>query len=196
MATTTRKRPTGRRAGDSGTRDAILDAALHLFGERGYDGTSVRAIAAQAGVDPALIRHFFGDKPTLFATVVADGTGIPELVQAALTGDPERVGENVTRAFLTLWEEPQSRPILLALLRSAVTSPQAAQLLREILPGRSPAFREVVSRRSFGLAASHLFGIALARHVIGLPTMTEPTLDELVAEAAPTIHRYLTNTHR
>ena len=79
---------TGRRAGNSGTRDAILDAATALFAERGYEGASMRTIAAAAGVDPALIRHFFDDKDTLFATVIADRTIIFQQLAASLPGDP------------------------------------------------------------------------------------------------------------
>jgi len=92
---TTRKRRTGRRAGSSGTRDAILDAATKLFGERGYDGASIRTIAAAAAVDPALIRHFFGDKQTLFATVVAGRTIIFERLAGSLQGDQASIGQRV-----------------------------------------------------------------------------------------------------
>ncbi|MFC0712994.1 TetR/AcrR family transcriptional regulator [Cellulomonas biazotea] len=195
MGTTTPARRTGRRTGDSGTRDAILDAALALFAERGYDGASIRAIASAAGVDPALIRHFFGDKDTLFATVVADRTAIPGIVGRAIGGDPATAGRAVTDAYLRLWEAPATRPVLLALVRSAVTSERAAQMLREILLTHTAQADPDRARRAT-LAGTHLLGVAVARHVVHLPPIADLTHDELVDEVAPTIQRYLTGTHR
>lgn len=190
-----RKKPTGRRAGDSGTRDAILDAALDLFAERGFEGASLRAIASQAGVDPALIRHFFGDKETLFATTIADRTAIPGRLVGALHGSPEDLGSRVTDAYLRLWEEPPTRPILLTLVRSATTSELAAQMLREILVGRARDQARIIDdehMRRVGLAGAHLLGIAIARHVIQLPAVADIDHDTLVALAAPTVQRFLT----
>ncbi|MCL2423496.1 MAG: TetR family transcriptional regulator [Micrococcales bacterium] len=182
-----RRRPTGRRAGDSGTRDNILDAASTLFAERGYDATSVRAVAESAGVDPGLIRHFFGDKSTLFATVVADRTSIPSRLASALDGDQNTLGARVADAYLRLWDDPQTRPTLLALVRSATTSPEAAAMLRDTLTSRAP-----VPHHGIALAASHLFGIAFTRHIVALPAITALDHETLVAAVAPTIQHYLT----
>lgn len=193
-----RKRPTGRRAGDSGTRDAILDAARELFAERGYDGASIRAIAAAAGVDPALIRHFFGDKDTLFATTVADRTNIPERLAGCFTGDPAMLGARITDTYLRLWEDAELGPILMSLARSAVTSPQAAEMFIDVLGakadnvmGHDSNIAQVHIRR-VALAASHLFGVAMGRHVIKIPPLVDMPHEELVAELAPTIQRYFT----
>lgn len=201
-----RARPTGRRVGDSGTRDAILDAALVLFAERGYDGASIRSIAAAAGVDPALIRHFFGDKDTLFATAVADRSTIPERLAGSFSGDPDSIGERVTDSYLQLWEDPKTRPILLALVRSATSSGRAADMLREILWSRARSHDARLENddpepddervQRIALAAAHLFGVAVARHVIALPPITALDHDSLVAQIAPTIQRYLTGTHQ
>jgi AcrR family transcriptional regulator len=192
-----RRRPGGRRAGDSGTRDAILDAATKLFSQRGYDGSSLRAIAAAAGVDPALIRHFFGDKATLFAAVVADRTAIMERLAGSLAGDQRTVGLRVTSTYLRLWEEPQTRPVLLAITRSATTSERAAQMLTEALGGRirAEAGEEAERIQRITFAGSHLFGLAVARHIIKQPSVAEMDLDQLVAQVAPTIQRYLTGNH-
>ena len=195
--TTARKRPTGRRAGDSGTRDAILDAASALFAEHGYEGASIRAIAAAGGVDPGLIRHFFGDKQTLFTTVVADRTAIPGRLAAAVGDDPSTAGRAFTDAYLRLWEDPETRPVLFALVRSAMTSPGATEMLRELLLSRVLVPDGGAERLSqVALAGAHLFGIAMARHVIGLPPVVALSHDELVDQGAPTIQRYLTGTHR
>jgi AcrR family transcriptional regulator len=194
----TRKRRTGRRAGDSGTRDAILDAATRLFGERGYDGASIRMIATAAGVDPALIRHFFGDKDTLFATVVADRTIIFERLAASLPGDRASLGQRVADTYLRLWEQPQTQPILMAIVRSAMTSDKAAQMLRGALANRISAHAGEPDRdraRLLALAGSHLFGLAVARHIIKVPAIAQLAHEDLVAQVAPTIQRYLTGTH-
>jgi AcrR family transcriptional regulator len=193
--TTRRERPTGRRAGDSGTRDAILDAALRLFAQHGFDKASLRAIAGEAGVDPALVRHFYGDKEALFATAVASRTTIVERVAAAVPGDRATAGVRVTTAYLGLWEDPATRAVLLALVRSATTSEHAADMLRDVLLGRIPSAlgdleNPAVSRR-LALAASHLMGLALARYVVRLPPLATLTTEELVAQVAPTIQRYL-----
>lgn len=197
MTDTTRSRPTGRRTGDSGTRDAILDAALALFAARGYESASLRAIAAAAGVDPALIRHFFGDKETLFATVVADRTAIPERIGAAVAGDPSTAGRAVTDTYLRLWEEPGTGAILRALVRSATTSDGAARMLREVLLGRVLGQAGVGAEQLTGvaLAGSHLLGVAVARHVVALPPIADLSHEALVDQVAPTIQRYLTGTH-
>lgn len=193
-----RRRPTGRRSGDSGTRDAILDAALQLFAEHGFEGASLRAIATAAGVDAALIRHFFGDKETLFATVVADRTTIPARMAAAVGDSSATAGRALTDTYLRLWEDPETGPVLMALVRSATTSPQAARMLSEMLIARvlDDAGVSPVDRSHVALAGVHLLGIAVARHVVLLPPITALTHDELVDEVAPTIQRYLTGTHR
>jgi AcrR family transcriptional regulator len=189
---------TGRRAGNSGTRDAILDAATALFAERGYQGASMRTIAATAGVDPALIRHFFGDKDTLFATVIADRTIIFQRLAASLPGDPSQIGTRVADAYLQLWEQPHTRSILMTIVRSATTSEKAAQMLRYALADTirdhagEPDHRKA---QLLALAGSQLFGLAIARHIIKVPAITQLALDDLVAEVAPTIQRYLTGKH-
>jgi AcrR family transcriptional regulator len=145
-----------RRPGGSRTRDAILDAATKLFAERGYDGASIRTIAGAAGVDPALIRHFFGDKDTLFTAVVADRTIIFERLAASLPGDPATLGHRVADTYLRLWEQPQTRPILMAIARSATTSDKAAKMLRDALARRIRAdagYADTEQARRLALAA-------------------------------------------
>ena len=194
------RRPTGRRAGDSGTRDSILDAALALFAEHGYDGASVRAIAASAGVDPALVRHYFGDKAGLFTATVADRTAIPERVFGSLAGDPDDIGRRVTDAYLRMWEEPDTRLILMALVRSASTSARAASMLAQLLGARVRAqtaahgASEEQARRLV-IAGSHLLGLAFVRHIVKAEPLIAIDHDSLVDAVAPTIQRYLTGTH-
>ena len=196
-STPRRKRPTGRRTGDSGTRDAILDAARDLFAEHGYEGASMRAIASRAGVDSGLIRHFFHDKETHFATTMADRTVIPERMAAAFGGPRESFGQRATDTYLRLWDEEETKPILLALVRSAMTSEHAAELLIEVIMGRVrasailPDGEDPITPR-FALAAAHLFGVAVARNVLKVPILADLPHDELVAQLAPVIQAYLT----
>ncbi|MFF1571444.1 TetR family transcriptional regulator [Leifsonia sp. NPDC058292] len=192
-----RKRPTGRRTGDSGTRDAILDAARDLFAERGLDGASVRAIANAAGVDPALIRHFFGDKGTLFAATVANRTTIPQRIAETLVGDPATVGRRVTDTYLRLWEEPATRPTLLSLVRSAVTSEHAADMLIDVMVSRVRTQEgaeavDDIRMRQIALAASHLLGVAIARYVLKAAPVVALDRETIVDEVSPAIQRYLT----
>ncbi|HEU5107853.1 MAG TPA: TetR family transcriptional regulator, partial [Micromonosporaceae bacterium] len=116
---------TGRRPGQTETREDILAAARRLFGERGYDGTTIRGIAAEAGVNPALVHHFFGTKDRMF--VAALNLPIdPVTVVARLTDGPrEETAQRLLRMFLELWREPDSRASFLALVRSVSTNERA-----------------------------------------------------------------------
>lgn len=192
------RRPAGRRKGDSGSKDAVLDAARDLFAELGFEGASMRAIAARAGVDPALIRHFFGDKDGLFVATMENRTQIPDRIAAALAGPPDSLGERAANTYLGLWEDPETQPILLSLVRSAMTSDKAAQLLVEAIAGRVYGASvsdagELAKIRGMALAGSHLFGLAVARHIFHIPVLDEMTHDELVALVAPVIQQYLTH---
>ncbi|GIG39156.1 TetR/AcrR family transcriptional regulator [Cellulomonas phragmiteti] len=189
-----RPRPTGRRPGDSGTRDAILDAALALFAERGYDGASLRAIAAAAGVDPGLIRHFFGDKEALFATAVADRMQVAHLLARAASADPTTAGRAMTEAYLGLWEGPDTGPIVRALVRSATTSESAARMMREMIGPRihDATGGDTALAGRIALAASNLLGVAMARYVIGVGPVVDLPRDELVDRLAPVVQHYLT----
>ena len=124
----------GRRTGDSGTRDAILVAARDAFARHGYDAASIRGIAGAAGVDPALVYHFFGNKEQLFATALDLPIDAYQVGEAVLHGGPhEQVGERLTRVFLSVWGNPHSRASLLALIRSATTNEQAASMFRQFI---------------------------------------------------------------
>src|SRR5689334_4798640 len=122
---------TGRRRGPSSTREAILDAARQRFADAGYDGTSLRAIAADAGVDPGVVVHFFGTKGGLFRAVVRWPFD-PAVVVSQIQGSGvEGLGGRVARGFFGMWEDPGTRTALLAVLRSAMTHEASAALLRE-----------------------------------------------------------------
>ena len=187
----------GRRPGESGARERIAESAREAFGELGFDGATMRSIATRAGVDPALVHHYFGTKQRLFLTVMSlpfDATTL----QAQLVG-PGRdgVGERLVRFFLGLWDEPAVRPILTGLVRSAMTGPDAAVLLRDFL-GRQGLFRLVGAiapdQPDFRavLVGSHLIGLAMARYIVGLEPLASADAEQVVAAMGPTMERYLT----
>jgi AcrR family transcriptional regulator len=189
---------TGRRPGPSTTRADILEAARASFAELGYDRTSVRGVAARAGVDPALVHRFYGSKEGLLAAALTvalnPGERIPELME----GDESALGERVVRYFLSVWEQSPSREVLIGMLRSAATNERAAAQLREFFG------REVLGRIAARLghedaelratlAASQLLGLAMARYVIRLDPLASAEPQAIVAAIAPTLERYLTD---
>ncbi|WP_062288806.1 TetR/AcrR family transcriptional regulator [Demequina phytophila] len=188
---TTRRSP-GRRPGPSETRQAILDAALRAFSTRGFRGASLRAIAADAGVDPALIRHFFGDKASLFAAAVADGSDVVARLVGAFEGGGPDLGRRVADAYLRLWEDPETLAVLRAILGTVLTSPEAMPPLRDMMLA-SVAVHAPGGAGSAGvmLAASQLLGLAVMRHILQVPALATLDREHVVAMVAPTIDRYL-----
>lgn len=200
-----RSRRSGRRGGDSGTKEAILAAARTRFGDYGYDGATIRGIAADAGVDAALVHHFFGTKERLFAAAMQLPVVPSELVAAALAAaarEPgQSLGELMLRTVLGAWDVAETRATFLGLLRSAMTSEQAASMLREFAtetilgriaaaaapgpPGSDGQFRAA-------LVASQVLGLALARYVLEIEPIAHARADDLAAAIGPTLQRYLT----
>ena len=124
---------TGRRPGLSGTREAILDAARRAFAEHGYQRATIRGVAELAGVDPALVHHYFGTKQGLFVAAVQLPVNPVEQLSALLADDPELVGQRMIGVFLSVWDLAANNSPLLALVRSAVSDEQAAAMLREFI---------------------------------------------------------------
>src|SRR4051794_23640348 len=108
----------GRRTNGSGTREAILAAARDQFAAKGYHGAALRTIAAAAGVDAGLIRHFFGSKDDLFAATVHIPPEVAAGLLSALAGDPEGLGRRMADAYLRLWEDPATAEPIRAVARS------------------------------------------------------------------------------
>ena len=187
---------TGRRPGDPGTRQRIVDAARRSFAEQGFDRTSIRGVAAEAGVDPALVHHYFGTKQQLFLEAVDFPVDAVRTLDRLVAGDPERVGERLVRFALGLWGDPQILPRFLGVLRSAVTDPDAARLLGTLFTRQGP----VQLVRALGsdqpelraeLVGTQLVGLAIARHVLRLEPLASADHDTIVAAVGPTMQRYL-----
>lgn len=194
-------RRSGRRPGNSGAKEEILRAAREEFANSGYEGTSIRGIAATAKVDPALVHHYFGTKEKLFVAVVAPPADPGELIPQVMAGDVDQLGERVVRMFLTVLESPTTGPGFRALLRGVLENDLSARLLREFftrqvvrrlsaaLDGVVPA-EEMPARSS--LVASQIFGMVLMRYLIGLEPLASMAHDQVVAALGPTVQRYLT----
>ncbi len=188
---------TGRRPGDSGTRDCILAAARFEFADGGYDGATIRGIAARACVDPALVHHYFGAKEQLFERALELPISPGTLLPALLADDRERLGEHVVMGFLTVWEDPANRPIFMAMLRSIVSNEQAAELVRRLLVKEvfgplATALGVPDAELRATLAGSQFIGLALMRYVGRVEPLASADLDTVAAAVGPTIQRYLT----
>ncbi len=193
---TTRRSP-GRRPGGPDTRGEILAAARETFADKGFEGTSLRGVARAAGVDAALVHHYFDSKESLFIEAMEFPVD-PRMVAARIWDGPdEQVGVRLVRMFLTVWDAPESRASMQALLRSAVGNENIARLIRDAL-GRL-VFGPVLALLDtpdadlrISLVASQLVGLAMARYVLELEPLNSEPIEDVVARVAPNIQRYLT----
>lgn len=188
---------TGRRAGTSGTRDAILASARKLFAEAGYHGAGIRPIAADAGVDAALVHHYFGTKQALFAAALDVPVDPADVVAGMCAGDPGEIGQRLVRAFLGLWDSPAGQPRIRALLRSAVTDEAAARMLREFLVDAvlgpvAAAYAPDRADLRATLVGSQMLGLAVMRYIIDFEPLAGADPQTVVAAVGPTVQRYLT----
>jgi AcrR family transcriptional regulator len=189
---------TGRRPGNSGTREAILDAARRAFAERGYQQATIREVAGLAGVDPALVHHYFGTKQDLFVAAVEFPVNPFEAFVALVSEEGlETLGERLLGLFLSVWDQTEQHSPMLALIRSAVSEERAAAMLREFIT------EEILGRiaRELGtpdarlrtnLVASQLVGLVMARYVIRIEPLASTPALVLVAAIGPNLQRYIT----
>jgi AcrR family transcriptional regulator len=176
------------------TRAAILDAARHRFAADGFAKATIRAIAADANIDPSMVMRYYGNKDGLFAAAVDVDLGLVNVGSV----EPGRLGEALLRHALTVWEQPPASEILLTLLRSSITDDRAIAKLQQIFAGQvMPAVLRIGdpedAPRRAGLMATQVLGVALTRYILKLPPVVAMTPDELVASIGPTIQRYLTS---
>jgi AcrR family transcriptional regulator len=188
---------TGRRPGDTHTREAIIAAAREQFAEHGYAGASLRGIAAEAGVDAALVVHFFKNKAGLLVEAVEWPFDPDDVIPEILAEGPEHAGARLVRLLVDTWDREGSRHAILTLLRSATVEPRAAELMRSFIQLRM--FGPLLARLGAEhadlrgeLAASQMLGLGLARYVLRFEPLASADADRVVAWAGPTIQRYLT----
>jgi AcrR family transcriptional regulator len=188
---------TGRRPGAGGTREKILASARTHFGANGFAGGTVRGIATTAGVDPALVLHYFGSKEGVFRAALDFPVDPAEFIPRLLAPGLDGLGERIVRFFIDTWDSPAGSP-LLGLIRSVVGSESAAAMLREFVS------REVVGRLAealerdqpqvrASLVASQLVGLAMLRYVIKLEPLASASSEQIATWVGPAIQRYFTD---
>lgn len=174
------------------TRARILTAARRLFARDGYDLATIRAVAAEAEADPALVIRYFGGKDALFAAATVFDLRVPALDAAP----PDGLGETLVRHFLARWEGETDDQSLRILLRAGVTHPVAAERVRGLFAEQVlPVIRRVAPDRPevrAGLVASQILGLALCRFILTIPPMADMPAETVVACVGPNVQRYLT----
>lgn len=192
------QRPTrsGRRPGPSGTREAIEETARKLFAELGYERTSLRQVALQAGVDPALVSHFYGKKRDLFLAVVELPVEPAAIIGRVLEGDKNSAGLRLATFILEVLDDEVRRRPMIGMVRAATAEPEAAKLVRDFLA------RNIIAPIAEGLGSadadyraalvmSQVNGFAMARYVIGLEPLVNRSNERLAADLGVTLQRYL-----
>ncbi|MGH7919763.1 MAG: TetR family transcriptional regulator [Candidatus Dormibacteraceae bacterium] len=183
------------------SRRRILDAARSAFGERGYDRTTIRAIAAEAKVDPAMVHYFFETKAQLFSMAMELPTKVSERLTAQLQGGVDGLGERLIRHFLQVWDEEAAVEPLLALMRSAATDARSASMFVEFMEREIVVrLRDTIGGEDAHLRAqligSHLMGLALLRYVVRLEPLASTPPEAIAVWMGAVLQRYLSGTPR
>ncbi|MFJ4278694.1 TetR family transcriptional regulator [Streptomyces massasporeus] len=197
--TAARRRGRPPRTESADTRDRILTAARDEFAERGYEKTSVRGIAKSAGVDPALVHHYFGTKEQVFEAAITLSFGPALQAPKAIEEGPlDGVGERLARFFFGIWENPATRAPLLAIVRSALTNDTAAAVFRRIIA--TQVLRRIAVRLELPdaelraeLAAAQLVGTAILRYVLRIEPLASADPEQVIARLAPVVQGHLTD---
>ncbi len=189
-------RSRGRRPGGPDTRGEILASARRSFAEKGFGGTTIRAVAVDAGVDPALVHHYFGAKDDLFLAALefpADPRALlPTVFEAGIDG----AGERLVRLFLSVWDDPHARLAMVAVFRTGLVQEAEDSLLRQGIlrlvqrPLRA-ALPDAEADRRVQLVVSQMVGLVVTRYVLVLEPLASMPAEDLVAWVGPTLQRYL-----
>jgi AcrR family transcriptional regulator len=186
----------GRRPGGPDTRAVILQSARSAFADRGFAGTTIRGVAAAAGVDAALVHHYFGTKDDLFVAAMELPVDPRQVIGPALSGAPEDAGERLVRAFVSLWDDPAVAPALVGIVRSAL-QPGGERLVTQgfvpvvLMPAGTSLGIDRPELR-MPLVISQMAGLILTRYVIGLEPIASMSADTVVATYSPVVQHYLT----
>ena len=196
MKTQGTRRGRGRPTGESGTRQAIVAEARRQFSELGYGRSTLRGIARGAGVDPRLLLHYFGSKQDLFAASVELPIEPQLVIETVFAGPPDGMAGRAARLMVSVLEDPETRRPLLALLRAAVSEPEAAELIRRVLTERMllPMAERVGGSRPelrASLVASQLVGVTVVRYVVGLQPLADASREDLIRALEPVFEHYL-----
>lgn len=189
---------TGRRPGKQSTREAILTAAREAFAARGFDAASIRQIATSAGVDPALVHHYFGNKDQLFLAAMQAPMDPASIIPDVVALGAEHVGERLVRTLLGIWDSPAGTAGV-ALVRSAVGNETMARLFREFIMSRilgrvaaELALPPEEAPLRINLVATQVAGLVVARYILKLEPLASASPQHVVALIGPTVQRYIT----
>lgn len=191
------RRTPGRRPGGPDTRGEILQAARESFAGKGFSGTSLRAVAREAGVDAALVHHYFGGKDELFIESMSLPVDPRQVAVQILNGPREDLGRRIATVFLGVWESADGQQRMKAILRSAVSSDEVARLMREgigqlIIRPVSEALEVPDADLRVSLVASQLMGLAMTRYLVELDPLASADAATLIDRISPVIQHYLT----
>ncbi len=189
----------GRRPGNADTRGDIVEAAKRVFAAKGYDGASLRAIAREAAVDPALVHHYFDGKASLFVAAMALPFD-PRHVQhsSSTSPSPASVGARVIEGFLAMWDEAEGTgSSFAACVAGMAASTSVADAMREFVAERvwgnepvNPGESAGVTNRRRALVSSQLMGLAFTRYILRVPPVSTATPRQIARWAGPTLDRY------
>jgi AcrR family transcriptional regulator len=176
------------------SRTAILAAARDLLASKGYEATTIRAVAAAAGIDPSMVMRYYGSKEGLFAAAVDVDLHLPK--PSDLPRD--RIGELLAAHLIARWEGALSDEFIRLILRSAGTNKAAAEQFQVIFESQLLTFvRELTgdapdARRRAAMLSSQVLGLSYCRYVIELPAVVEIDAETLARTLAPVLQHYLT----
>jgi AcrR family transcriptional regulator len=185
----------GRRSGGADTRAALVQAARAVFAEQGYQGATVRGIAARAGVDAAMVNHWFGGKQGLFAAVIELPFDPTDIIEHVLAGDLDTLAERIVRTFVGLWDTHEGR--FATVMLSVASQDMAARMMADFFAG---ALFGRIAQHAGGdhpdmraaLCGTQIAGLGVVRYVLKLEPVASADVDTLVRMVGPTIQRYLT----
>lgn len=190
-------RPAGRRPGNPDTHSEILSAAREVFGEVGYNRATIRAISQRAGIDPALIYHYFENKAKLYTASISLPFASAEAVYEVFSHDNHDAGRRLAALFFTVWEQEESRSSLLGILRSAMGGEDQAvtafrEYMVETLKERiAPQIEHPDAEMRALAVSSHLVGLAIIRYVVRVEPLASASIDEVVDLVSPRLQSYL-----
>jgi len=198
MPTTPPPARTGRRPGNPDTRQEILESARQIFAGNGFAKTSIRKIAAGAGVDPALVHHYFGSKDELFLATVQVEVNPRTVIEQLAAGGVDGLGTRMITAILQVWESPAG-PSLVAAVRTAIGDPGSGRALTQFITAeiisrllRSLHYGPVEAELRGALVASQMLGVVVGRYVLNLGELAHLEPAAIIAAVGPTLQHYLT----
>jgi AcrR family transcriptional regulator len=189
-------RPRGPRQDGVEAREAILDAARKHFASRGFEGATMRGIAREADVDPALVSYYFGSKSALFVESLRLPVNPRDAIAAVLAEGTDGLGTRLVTRFLQVWDNPATGEPIVGVLRSASSQPELLRAFveQQILPRLAPAIGGPDAELRATAVATQMLGLALARYVLRVEPIASAPPEAVVALIGPTVQRYVDGT--